>query len=425
MTLRQMCFASLALAPLLVCTPCAAAGQAATAQASGKGTPASSAAKEGRDYTVLERVRFYDRTGFEKPAEAFSVLAPRGWTSEGGIVWKSPQACRGEMVTSRWSVRSPDGAIAFQALPLHAWGYASDPMLVQSMQMQAQQGGCDVGPPMTAEQYLRQVLAPRELKGATIVEVRVNEPARRELMRNAEESRAKIMSYGAQRVDFAIDAVDARLRWPDGSEGIALCSVVTIISTMQNQFNGQLQQISTSIASERSWVRFPVARRTEGETFLANLKSSYRTNPAWKSAVDAYSARMREAQSAQHHARMQALAEQTAANARAHEQRMASIQAQGAASTQAYQSRMAAMDQSMRSWESQQASQDRAHTAFVQTIRGVETWQGSDGKVELSSGYGQAWSRGDGTYILSNSPGFDPRSALQDQQWQELKRGTP
>jgi hypothetical protein len=83
------------------------------------------------------------------------------------------------------------------------------------------------------------------------------------------------------------------------------------------------------------------------------------------------------------------------------------------------------MDTSMRAWETQQSSQDRMHTAFVQSIREVETWQGGDGRVELSSGYGQAWSRGDGTYIVSNSPSFDPRSAFLDQNWEELKRAEP
>jgi len=42
----------------------------------------------------------------------------------------------------------------------------------------------------------------------------------------------------------------------------------------------------------------------------------------------------------------------------------------------------------------------------------VETWKDTSGTVELSSGYGQAWSRGDGSYILSNSAGFDPRQRV-------------
>ena len=41
---------------------------------------------EGKDYVVLERVRFMDNTGFEQPAEAFSILLPKGWTHEGGVV---------------------------------------------------------------------------------------------------------------------------------------------------------------------------------------------------------------------------------------------------------------------------------------------------------------------------------------------------
>ena len=374
---------------------------------------------------MLERVRFHDSTGFEQPAEAFSVLVPRGWTHDGGIVWKSLQACRGEMVSSRWSVSSPDGAIRFESLPIHSWGFASDPMMLQTMQMQAQQGGCGVGQPIGAEQYLRQVMGPRELQGAAIADVRPNESARQDLQRVAEESRAKIMQYRAMQVDFWIDAVIGRLRWNDGTEGVVLCSVLNVISTMQNTFTGEMQRASSSNASERSWLRYPANRRAEAEAFLANLKSSYRTNPAWKAAIDSYFVRLRQQQDLQHHVRMQALAEQTAANARAHAQRMAQIQAQGAAGTERHDQRMAAMDESMRSWEAQQSSQDRMHTSFVQAIREVQTWQGSDGKVELSSGYEQAWSRGDGTYILSNAPTFDPRSTFQDQNWQELKRSSP
>jgi hypothetical protein len=432
--------AALALASLTMTISCSSGGNepsssASTPQASSPAatgaTPAAGGGastasfQEGRDYTVLERARFLDTMGFEQPAEAFSVLVPRGWKHEGGVQWKSPQQCRSEMVTARWSVSSPDGAIRFLALPLHAWGYASDPMMLQSMHMQAQQGGCEVAQPINAEVYVRQVMAPRELPGAAITEIAANVPARQELERMAGENRAKLMQYGAQQVDFGIDAVTVRLRWDDGTEGIALCSVVNIITTMQNAFTGEMQRLSTSVASERSVLRFAASRRAEAETFLANLKASYRTNPEWKAAIDGYMERMRRQQDAVHHQRMQALADQTAANARAHAQRMADIQAQGAANTQRFEQRMAAMDQNMRSWEARQASQDRAHTSFVQAIREVETWQGSDGRVELSSGYDQAWARGDGTYILSNSPTFDPRTVFQDQAWQELKRTRP
>ncbi|HEX7708166.1 MAG TPA: hypothetical protein VF701_17020 [Thermoanaerobaculia bacterium] len=399
--------------------------QQATGASEKEGRASRASFQEGRDYTVLERVRFMDNAGFEQPAEAFSVLLPRGWKHEGGVVWKGPQECRGEMVGARVTISSPDGAIRFQSLPVHAWGYASDSMMLQSMYMQARAGGCDVEQPMGAEAYLRQVMVPRELAGATVIEVRPNEPAQRALQSRADENRAKLMQYGAKQVDFGIDSIIARVRWEDGSEGLVLCSVVNIISTTQNAFTGELQRLTNSSASDRSWIRFPPDRRTEAEMVLANLKSSYRTNPEWQSAVDGYMVRLRNAQDVEHHRRMTAIADQTAANARAHAQRMADIRAQGAANTQRHEGRMAAMDQSMRSWEARQSSQDRMHTSFVQAIREVETWRGADGGVELSSGYDHAWSRGDGTYVMSNSPSFDPRAVFQDQSWEELRREKP
>src|SRR5262245_34808920 len=91
---------------------------------------------EGKDYTILERVRFLDEQGFQQPAEAFSVLLPKGWKHSGGIQWNDMDGCRGELVTASWTASSSDGAIRFTALPLRTWGSASDPMMQQSMMMQ-------------------------------------------------------------------------------------------------------------------------------------------------------------------------------------------------------------------------------------------------------------------------------------------------
>lgn len=379
---------------------------------------------EGKDYTIMERVRFMDNQGFEQPAEAFSVLLPKGWKHEGGITWKDMNACRGEMVTGRWSASSPDGAIRYVSLPLHTWGSASDPMMQQSMMMQAQSGGCEFGGPMPAEEYLRQVLGPRELQGASISEVQENGAARQEMDQQSQRTLDAIRQMGGMP-EVQNSAITARLKWSDGTEGVVMCSVSNIFNNIQDAYSGMMQQITTSVAAERSFVRFPAARKDEAERFLTNVKSSFRTNPEWKRSIDDFFVRMRGQQDMMHRERMAAIDAQTRANTAAHNQRMADIQAQGAANTAAHNDRMASMDNQMRSWESQQSSQDRMHTSFVQTIREVQTYQDGSGKVELSSGYDQAWSRGDGTYILSNSPSFDPSSVFQDQNWQEMKPTDP
>lgn len=277
---------------------------------------------------------------------------------------------------------------------------------------------------MSAEEYLRQVFVPNALQGATVVEVKANPEAERVLAEQAAAFQASARQYGGQ-ADVRPSAISARVKWNDGTEGIVLISIRNVITSTQNMYTGEMQQLSMSTASERSWVRFPAARRAEAETFLANMKSSMRTNPAWKQAIEGYFNDLNRQQQRQHHIAMAAIDQNTRNMTAAHNQRMGDIAAQGAANTARHNDRMAAMDNNMRSWEQQQASQDRQHTRFVQTIREVETWQGSNGAVELSSGYDQAWSRDDGTYILSNKPGFDPSAVFQDQRWTEMQRRDP
>lgn len=401
---------------------CSDAGNNAVS-AQGPSTPGH-AFVEGKDYTVLERVRFMDNQGFEQPAEAFSVLLPKGWKHEGGITWKDMNACRGEMVTGRWTAGSPDGAITYTSLPLHTWGSASDPMMQQSMMVGAQNGGCEYGGPMSAEEYLRQVFGPRELHGATVTEVKENSAAQQEMDQRSQRTIDALRQMGGMP-EVRNSAITARLKWADGSEGVALCSVSNIFNNVQDAYSGMMQRITTSVAEERSFIRFPGARKDEAERFLANVKSSFRTNPEWKRSIDDFFVRMRGQQDIMHRERLAAIDAQTRANTAAHNQRMANIQQQGAANTAAHDQRMANMDNQMRSWEAQQSSQDSQHKAFVQTIREVQTYQDASGKVELSSGYDQAWSRGDGTYILSNSPGFDPSSVFQDQNWKEMTPANP
>lgn len=383
--------------------------------------PSAGAAVEGQDYLVLTRARFWDGQGYLTPVEAFSALVPRGWTVDGGIVWKSPFACQGEMVSSRLSAASPGGAIRYQSLPVHSWASNSDPQLRQFMISARQQGGCEVSGPVPAEVYFRQVMLPRELPDAAIVNIRRNPQVMQELGAQNEKYRAMAQSQGAMG-EVRTDAIVVDLRFPNGDEGIALCSVVDLITTVQNAYTGALQHSSISVASERSWIRFPAARRAEAERFLVTLRASYRTNPEWRENVNQLTLSIRRQRQANSDQVLAQLEQAKLQNQRLHEQRMADIRRQGEANSAAFQQRMSGMDQNYRAWEARQEASDRIQTSFVQAIREVETWRGPSGAVELSSGYDQAWTRGDGVYLLSNKPGFDPASVFQDQKWQPLQR---
>src|SRR4030095_2605745 len=151
-------------------------------------------------------------------------------------------------------------------------------------------------------------------------------------------------------------------------------------------------------------LRFPAARKAEATKLFGMVQSSFRQSPIWKQAKEQFLTQLGNMEPAGRIETIRLMGEQARAYA----------QAQNAAS-----------DRRMRDWENQQASQDQQHRTFVKTIREVETWKEAGGTVELSSGYSQAWSHGDGSYILSNAPTFDPSSAFQDQRWQQMKRSNP
>ncbi len=380
----------------------AACGGGGTASPAAGGSASSAAAAsgfvEGKDYVLLERARLLDRDRFDRPVEAFSMLFPRGWTIEGGVKWRGLGDCRADIVSNQVTATSPDGAIRYDVVPSRSFVFSDDSMIMQALQAGARAGGCAVNPPFDAVQYVNGY-AQQDLH-AQASDVRPDESRAAIAQQVDAQANAVARQFGndsQQRTTFAFGT----LRWPDGTEGILHVGVTTIMNRKPNLMTGGVGTDSSTTVFYCVLMRFPAGRRDEATKLFGMLQSSYRQNPVWKQAKEQF---LTNLGNMEHQGRMETLrlmGEQAAAYAKASGE---------------------AADQQMRNWESQQAAQDRQHTSFVQMIREVETWKDGGGSVELSSGYGQAWSRGDGSYILSNAPTFDPSSVFQDQRWQEMKR---
>ena len=348
----------------------------------------------------MERVRFLDRMGFEQPVEAFSLLLPRGWKSEGGVRWLSPQQCRGDIVTTSVSGASADGSWQLRALPTQTWVAADDQMMSQILQAGANGGGCPVRRPVDARTLLLGD-GPSDLGGATISNVRDNTDLLGLLGQLDNQANDLSSQYGTG-ITQRSSAVMADLSWPDGSKGQVRYSVIGSVLAKADYVYGGVSRTYTTMALERTWLRFPAAQQAEADRLFPTILASYRANPVWADAKQRYLTALGNAEHANNMARIKLMGEQSAEYARA---------------------RSAEQDRQLRSWESGQDAQDSQHKQFVQAMREVETWNGGEGEVELSAGYGQAWSGGDGSYILSNSPSFDPNSAFRESNWSELKRG--
>jgi hypothetical protein len=385
------CFAFLGILSVLV-TSCGGDG------ASSAGGSRASRFVEGKDYTVLERRRFLDETAFDRPVEAFSLLFPKGWKIEGGVKWRGVQECRGDIVSNVVKASSPDGAIQFEIFPSRTFGWADDRGMMRAMQASAQQGGCQLNQPFDAAGYI-QTFAQRDLS-ARASDIRADESRAAFMKQLDDQANGISQQYGTGSQQTTTMAFGA-LTWPDGTEGILHVGVTNIITRKRAAMFIGATTFSTTSVFHCVMTRFPSARKEEATKLFGTIQAGFRQNPIWKQAKDNY---LTQLGNIEHAGRMERI-------------RLAGEQSRAYAAAQS-----TASEQRMRDWENQQASQDAQHKAFVQTIREVETWKDASGSVELSSGYNQAWSRGDGSYILSNTPGFDPSSVFQDQNWHEMKR---
>ena len=362
---------------------------------------------EGKDYSLFTRARVMDRTGFSQPVEAFSLLIPKGWQYSGDILWTPPgSTCAG--VNSYFKAKSPDGKYSFEMLPNFMWGFVTDPQLAQ-FQKNSTSTYCSYGEPLDAEHYLKQMFIPRELGNPQLLEMKINEAGAKEMQIKSEKYRREMVSYNYGQNNFYPSAVNAKVKWNNGAEGIVICGVLILEGIIPNAYDGSYSKTYTSSAMERIVFKYPAGEGAKAANMLSVIMSSLRTNIAWKNSVDNYWLQVRQKSYVNHIGKIKMMDELT--------------RQIGEQTIRNGQKNLDNMDANMRSWETTQQSQDRMHTNFIKSIREVENYQDATGKVELSSGYNHAWSRSDGSsFIMSDNPNFDPSSVFQDQRWQEMKK---
>ncbi len=73
-------------------------------------------------------------------------------------------------------------------------------------------------------------------------------------------------------------------------------------------------------------------------------------------------------------------------------------------------------------YEARQKSEDRNSERWSDAMRGVQTFRnpGTGEDVKLSNEYAHAWASGNGEYVLSDTPGFNPGQVLKGN-WTELQ----
>lgn len=401
--LHRFCFLLLAIAPFFISC------NSKTKETGETGKPGAADGKksdyaEGTDYLVYERIRIMDKNGFSEPVEALSLLLPKGWTQESEIVWAKGTGCDG---TTAWlKAKSADGKFSIQMFPSKVYGWNDEQSLNRTKN---NSGNCGAMQPMEAEPYLRKVFGPNELDNPEVVNVKMNNDVVAQMQQKNQEVIGEMQQYGAGRISFNQTAVNADVRWPDGTGGFVILGVNSSTTEVPNIYNGSSSNIYTTEARSRVVFKYPKGEEESARNQFAAIMSSIRTNTVWLNAVNSYWKQVRQQSNVAHQQRIKMNDDLT--------------RSMGAAAIQRGQERLNNMDLQMRSWEQQQSSQDRMHTNFIKTIREVDNFKDATGTYEMSSSYSNAWSRGDGnSFIMSNNSNFNPQSVFKDQNWQEMKK---
>lgn len=324
-------------------------------------------------------------SGFGPPVTAMTAEVPSDWNTRGGIRWDRNAPCISNRMRVEWSASSPDGRHAVEIIPGFAW---------QVRGYDIRMNPCPSAPIDSVRGYL-EAMARELYPGATIVGYR----ERPDLVAEAESGSQEAPPQGMRRFQ---QAGEIGITYPGKGgtmrENLSALATFTEIGASRMGMVGSAFVVRAPQGDEVG----PVAER---------IRKSMKANREWAGQLAAYG---REAANREG-------AEQSAAISRWHNQRMAEISAKGAADRAAIRSQTArdVADINAAGWKSRQDSLDRMHRDNVDTIREVNRYAdpSNNRQVELSSHYNHGFRTGDGSYVATDNPNFNPGSGGE-----ELKR---
>ncbi len=352
---------------------------------------------EGKDYVTLKRFRVVDNQGFSQPVEVSSFLLPVNWQVNSNVQWDGTKKCIPEMLQANLVAASPEKDYEIFVFPATQFDWSDDPVLLDAMQKGFNMHSCNLAQPLDAQGFITQSIAQSmngTVKSSKIV------PEIQKLM----EASANQMTQTAQRAgNYAYShrgsAAEGTLSFADGKEGLALCTLMQTITTMPNTQGYGTANTYQCYVSMRILIKYKTGNEAMARKIFGTFLSSARMNPQWTSAV-------------------QQIFLDIGRNAQLQIGKQIEI---------AHQAQEEIGNNIIRNWENThpQTSDNSGGVSpdqFGQYIRGVDSWTDEGGnKVELTSGYNNAWSKGDGTYILSDNPAFDPNVTFNET-WKPLKK---
>lgn len=362
-------------------------------------------ARAGGTVFRMKVVRVMDGQGWGQPVEVAHLLVPSDWKVEGGVTWaQNMSRCPQNIIQLRWRAMSPDGLTGVELFPSYAWAWSDDQMLQHSIQQAAMNNqGCDLAPLMTPPDFLARMVVPRVRQGARVLGAEPLRGVAQLEQQKLDATYGQTIAAGYLR-GVRAEAGRVRLEHVVGGKPVEewmAATIATIAAPMASSaalMQGGMSMTATSYTLNGYnvyGVWAPRGQLDANAKLFATIVASVRPSPQYQAAIGAWLANV------------------------------ANIQRQGAMDRhriwrEAQESISNSINQT---YAQNQAVQDRMAEQFGQTIRGVETYVDprTNERVELVGGYSSAWVNARGEYLLSDTPGFNPAQAFQED-WRELQR---
>ncbi len=325
------------------------------------------------NFMRLEPAVIVDRTGFAQPVGAASLFIPYGWRTEGGVYWAAEYLCTNGY-NFAWVATSPDGSMRLGVGPQQGWAYASAGPA-------SPQPGCPTQRVDSVRRYLEanmQGIAP----DARALDFRARPDLVAQL--GLKPQRAAMPLGETQIVPEGGELLFAFTQNGREMRGV-ISAVVQFQKLMTDAGMGPMESV-TAFGFPYFYATAPSGQLNI--PYFEGLRRSIQPNPQWASAIAGHNAAIGKVALEESRKRSQMIAQSNEDISRIRQA----------------------------TWEASQQSADRRAREFGELMRGVETYADPNapgGSVELSANYRGAWRMQDGSYILSDDPGFDPWRDLQ------------
>jgi hypothetical protein len=353
--------------------------------------------QEGKDYIILKRFRVEDKQGFNQPIEVSSFLLPASWQVNSNVQWNVANKCLPEMIQASINATSPDGEYELMLYPTTQFDWSDDPVYLDAMQRGFNLHSCHIAEPLDAAGYIKNGMAANlnaQVKSSKIID------ELQQLMDAGANQQTQLARQGGNNAySHRGSAAEGVLQFADGKEGLAFCTIMQTIVTMGGT-QGQTAHTYQCYVSMRIVLKYKSGNEAMARKIMSTFFSSTRLNPTWWNGIQNF---------------FIAVGKNAQDQTWKHIQEVHDVQEQQG-------------NNIIRNWEAKNNTDNNGATrdtdGFGQYLRGVENYTDESGnKVELTSGYSNAWSKGDGTYLLSTSSSFDPNVELGDtQSWNRLNK---